>query len=278
MYVFRSFGVVARAWKSVLPLSIRPVLWVPFLLAAAVEFLVLGLFVAFHQPGIQWIGVPLVRALGGDTATQYPMLFVKLPLLYSRSMLVVGVCLVSLATGAATLLFARRFGLADAGSVVQQVRRRAPALVLTAAVSSLAVFGLSTLPRFVPHDLLLGSSMVRWGMRGGLLLCIILVVSLLVYATPWVILEGLHPLRALRDSVLVTARTFLPTVLLVGIPLVLLYPLNYLAQRVDLIVVKLRPEGVAGVLAAHIVLETLLSFLLVGGATRLFMWRVEAAR
>jgi hypothetical protein len=278
MSLFRSLGIVARAWRSVLPALARPGLWWPFLAIAAVQGTVLALLVGFHQPPLQFLGVPLVRLLGGDVALHYPAFFLRLPLMYSRADMVMSVLVTSLGYGAATLLFARRFGFEPGETAARAALRRAPALFLVTATTVLALWGLGKIVETVPRDLLLGSRIVRWGTRGGLLCGDILIQSLLAYASAWVMLQGHRAFSAVRDSVRVTVRTFLPTVLLVAIPILLLYPLNYLAQRADLVVLKLRPEGIVGVLAAYIASVVLLGFLLVGAVTRLFLWRLDTTR
>ena len=61
-------------------------------------------------------------------------------------------------------------------------------------------------------------------------------------------------------------------------PFLFLYPLAYAAERVDIFVTRLQPETVAVLLAARIVGELVLGFLLVAAVTRLFLWRLEAAQ
>src|SRR5262245_48187739 len=243
MNLFRSLGIVARAWRSVLPALARPALWWPFLMIAAVEGAVLSLLVGFHQPPVQFLGIPLVRLLGGEVALHYPDFFLRLPLMYARADMVMSVIVTSLGYGAATLLFARRFGFEPGETAGRAALRRAPALFLVTAITVAGLWGLGRIGEAVARDLLLNSRIVRWGTRAGLLCGDILIQSLMAYASAWVMLQGHRALPALRDSVRVTVRTFLPTVLLVAIPILLLYPLNYLAQRADLVVLKLRPEG-----------------------------------
>jgi hypothetical protein len=111
-----------------------------------------------------------------------------------------------------------------------------------------------------------------------LLFLFVVVQSFLVYATAWIVLRGHKVLPAMRDSIRVTARTFVPTFLIVAIPVLILFPLDYLAGRTDLYATKLNPEMTAGILGLRIVIQTLFSFLLVGAVTRLFLWRMESAR
>ena len=140
------------------------------------------------------------------------------------------------------------------------------------------LFVITALGNLVPKDLVLQNATVRWGLRGVTLLLFILVQSLVVYTTAWVVLIGHKIGPAFRDSIRVTLRTFLPTALVVALPAVLLFPLSYIGSRTDLIASKFRPEVIVGVLCAQLVVEILATFLLVGAITRLFLWRTEAAR
>ncbi len=122
------------------------------------------------------------------------------------------------------------------------------------------------------------SRAARWGIRGGTIIFFVLVQSFMAYSTAWIVLMGHKIWPAIRDSLRVTMRTFLPTLIAVGIPAILLFPFSYVLGRVDLIVTRLRPEVLAGIIGAQIFVELIISFFLVGAITRLFLWRMEAAR
>lgn len=278
MSPLRSLGVAGHAYRSAIPLVTRPTYWLPFLVLAAVQFAVLALLVGFHRPGISTVGVPLVQLLGGERATHYPLMFLFLPSMYSKAILVVAVLLASLMVAVATLFFARALGFDFAGSAWRNALRRAPTLILAALVPALVIYGLGKLFALVPSDLFLGNGKVRWGVRAGMLGSIVLLESFMAYTAAWIVLEGHKLLPALRDSIRVTLRTFLPTLLVVGIPLALLYPLSFLSQKTDLFMGKLRPETMVAILSARIVGELVLGFLLAGAVTRLFLWRMEATR
>lgn len=278
MNLFRSLGVAGRAYRSILSFIPRGSYWIPFLVLAAVQFADLGLLVSFHRPGLSGLGVPLVEFLGGERATHYPFLYLFLPGMYSKTILVLAVLVASLMTAVATLYFAQALGLRVESGAWRGAFRRALPLIVVAVVPAALIYGLGQLTGLVPGDLVLQNAKVRWGLRGGLLLCIVVLQSFLAYTTAWIVLEGHKVLPALRDSIRVAARTFLPTLIVVAIPVALLYPLGYLSQRVDLFVGKLRPETVALFISARIVGEILFGFLLVGAITRLFLWRLEASR
>jgi len=99
----------------------------------------------------------------------------------------------------------------------------------------------------------------------------------LIYAAAWVLLRNEHAFKAVADSCRLTLATFVPTVVLVGLPAVLMYPLSFLDSRGDLFVTKFRPEAVTGLMLVQIVLELLFGFLLVGATTRIFIYQTEEA-
>lgn len=232
----------------------------------------------FHHRAILPIGLPLIKLLGGEAATHYPILFYALPTMFSRANLVVDVLIASIAGGAATVLFARASGFADTHKAWGWAWRCAPTLIPMNILVMGLLFGVAALGRLVPRELVLQNAMVRWGIRGGTMLLFIVIQSFFVYTTAWVVLMGHKIGPAFRDSFRVTLRTFLPTLLVVALPALLLFPISYAGSRVDVIASKFRPEVVVGVLGAQIALEILATFLLVGAATRLFLWRTEAAR
>jgi hypothetical protein len=222
--------------------------------------------------------VPVVQAVGGEASTHYPTFFFYLPLIVSRVSLVFAVFVTSIAVAAATLLFADAFGHRSGRKPWGYSARRYPTLLVVAAILAATVFGVSQLSTLVPHDLFQGNRYIRWGTRGGLLFLFIVVQSFLVYTTAWIVLRGHKGVPAIRDSIRVTSRTLVPTFIIVAIPVIFLFPLDYLAGRADLFATKLNPEMTAGIIGLRIVVQMFFSFLLVGAITRLFLWRMESAR
>lgn len=276
--LFRSLALAGWGWRSSLSQASRVSVWFPFLIIAAAQVLVLWFLVSFHQRWALPLSLPIVKWTGGEAATHYPDFFYLLPVMYARAMLVVVVFVASIATGAATVLFARSFGHETRESAWQCATRHAPKLITIAIISTLLFIGVSTLLAQVPSKLILENRMVRWSTRGAVLLGALLVESFFAYATAWIVLERAGLWTAIRDSFRVTAKTLLPTLLLVGVPVLLLYPFGYLSERVDIFATKVAPETLAGLLLTRIGFEFVLSFLLVGAITRLFVWRMEGAR
>ncbi len=274
----QSLSVVAWAWRGVAAMALRPAIWLPFLLVGCVQAAALLLVVSFHQPVLVPIGVPLVKLLAGDLATHYPILYFALPTIYFRMNLAISVLIASIAGGAATLLFARAFGLAGEHGAWSRAWRRAPALIITSLLVVALWFGISALGQLVPQEVQQRSFAARWGTRGGTLFLSVVVQCFLIYTTAWIVLMGHKIWPAIRDSVRVSARTLLPTFLAVAVPTLLLFPFSYAGGRADFIASKFKPEMVGGLLAATVVAEVIVTFLLVGTVTRLFVWRMEGSR
>ena len=276
--LFRSLGVAGWAWRSTLSVSPRIKIWLSFLLVAACQFVALWWLLSFHLPEFLPITLPIMRLFGGDAVTHYPAFFFFLPHIFSRLSLVIAVLVASMAVGVATLYFAHEFGHHRDQSPWKAAARRYPALLVLTGILAVALLAISELRGLIPTDLLRESLLARWIARGGMLLLFVLAQSFFAYGTAWVVLRDNSAFAAIRNSVLVTARIFLPTLIVVALPALLLFPLTYLAGRVDLFVTKLRPETVVAILTARVVAEVFLSFLVVGAITRLFLWRAETAR
>jgi hypothetical protein len=274
----QSLRVASWAWRSVFSMMLRPIVWGPLVVVTAVQFAVLAIVVSFHQPLVLPIGLPLVRLLGGDVSTHYPVFYYALPTIFSRANLVIGSLVASVAGGTATLLFAHYWGLGDAKEAWRRAFRSAPTLIpLTLLVIGM-LYGIGALVRLVPQEAMLSKPAVRWGTRGGMLLAFVLVQSFLGYSTAWVVLMGHKLLPAIRDSLKVAGITLLPTLMVVALPTVITFPLSYVTSRIDLIAQKLRPETTLALVSAQIVVELFATFLLAGALTRLFVWRMEAKR
>jgi len=270
--------VAVWAWRSAVALFPRPRIWLPFLLVGSVQAAALLLIVSFYHLALLQLGQPLTRLLGGQAAIHYPILYYALPTMFNRLNLVIDALIASIAGGAATLLFARAFGLGQEQKPWKRAIRHASTLVPATLVAMALVLGLGALATLVPKELTAQSFTIRWGIRGATFLVFTLVQGLLIYATAWIVLMGHGLWPAIRDSVRVALRTFLPTMIVVGLSGVMLFPFQYAGSRADFVASKLRPEMVGSLLALQIVFQVLVTFLLVGAITRLFLWRAEAAR
>ncbi len=275
MNLVRALGTAGWAVRSALSQASRGPLWLPFLLVAAIQTASLMLLMAYGRGA----PVPLVgtaaRAVGGEAGTHFPFFYAVVPVLLARWNLILSACLFTWATAVAVLLFAGRWGRGLSGSPWRAAARRYPALLAIGcftALLSLVIFWIGNLAG--PETLAVNRNL-RWGTRFAMMAVFIAAQSLFVYAILWVVLERRGWARALGDSIRLALRTAFPTLLVVGIPVLLLYPIDYLSGRADLFLTRLRPDLIGTILLVKIVLEAVLGFVLVGAITRLFLWRLE---
>ena len=277
MNLFRAAGMVVWAVRSAAACALRGRIWLPFLAIAGIQAVTLAMVLNFHWGILSPFVVPLITGFAGPAATHYPNFYLSLPVIFSRVSLILSVLVTCMLVGASIVLFAQAFGRVEYMSPWKTARKRYPALVIATAILAVCLFGVPYLSLLIPRDAMLGNGMVRWGVRGVLLLFSILVQSFLIYAAAWILLRNERALKAVADSFRITRSTFLPTFVLVALPAVLLYPLSFLDSRADLFVTKFRPEAVTGLILLQIVLEILFGFLLVGATTRIFIYQTEEA-
>ena len=272
MNVVTSIGLAGWAFRTVVASAFRAKLWIPFGVLGLVQLASLALLVSFYEPAVSWLTVPLIRWVGGETATHYPYFYAVLPAVFARWSLVVGVLLASLTTGAATVAFAHRFGAGE-GRAWRSAGRRYPALVSVGLLGAAIGYLLYLAGSSIPNEVLWSSRAIRWGARLGSLAFFVLGQCFIVYATAAIVIEGRGLLAALRQAAGLFLALSLATLVVVGVPVFLNYPLDYLGERSDWFLGKFSPELMAGLLAVKILWEMVLSFLLVGAVTRLFVWR-----
>ena len=276
--LFRAVGMAAWSFRSAFACALRGRIWLPFLLIAVIQGLILAALLNWYRPALSWLAVPVLESLGGKGAVRYPVFFLALPSIYSQVVLIVTVVLTCVMVGAAMILFAQAYGTGQGKPAWATAWRRYPALVAVTGVLAALLFGASYLRLLVPNQAFLENPMLRWGTRGGLLLISVLIQTFLAYAALWILLRGRGILGSLRESIRLAGSTLVSTFLVIGIPALLLYPLNFIASRGDLFVTKFRPETVTALIVLQIGLEILLGFLIVGAVTRIFLYQTEEAR
>jgi len=275
--LFRSVGMAVWAWRSTVPCFKRAAIWIPFLVIAFSQVLALLALMAFHNPVLSPVVTPVVTGLAGDDATHYPMFFMALPYVFSRVALVLSVVLTSLAVGAATLSFAGIFRGQEARGVWSTAGKHYPALVTFSAILVGIIYLVTLVPEALPTRFVQGSPLFRLGLQGALLVTIAVIQTFLAYGTAWIVLRGASALGAFRDSIRFSAGTFIATFLVLLLPLLLVFAIDLAAGQGDWIAEKFRPETVVLILGIKIVAEILISILLVGSFTRIFLFRTEEA-
>jgi hypothetical protein len=277
MNLFRAAGMVVWAVRSAFACALRGRIWLPFLVIAGIQAVMLAILLNFHRGILSPLVVPVIKGFAGPAATHYPNFYLALPIVFSRLSLVLSVLVTCLMVGASIVLFAQAFGRVPYMEAWKIARKHYLALVVATAILAACLFAVPYVSLLVPRDLMMTNGMARWGVRGLLLLLSILVQSFMIYAAAWILLRNERPLKAVADSFRLARSTFLATFVIVALPALLLYPLSFLDSRGDLFVTKFRPEALTGLILIQIFLELLVGFVLVGATTRIFIYQTEEA-
>lgn len=269
---------LALAWQALaqtVRLLGRPTLWAPALVLGACELAVIGCLWWFAHPALSWAAAPLLRAVAGEQALHYPNLFRLLPDLYARADLVLGSLLAPVLIGAATLLFAARFqGRTVAlGDSLGRAGRRAGSLILVNLPLNLLLLALSYgLPWWLAlrGSAGLARSLMPIAILGGA----VVLQALFLYVNALVMLEGRGPLGTLAALPRSWSRGFWAAFALGGVMMLPLLPLQWVAERANVLVDRGAPELVGWLAVVQVLVALLTWFVLTGAATLVFLGAV----
>ncbi len=248
-------------------------LWVPWLALGVVQALVLLALVSFARPWLAWALAPLVRAGAGEAALHYPDFFRALPGLYERTDLVVTALVGAVLTGWSVALFAGcwRGGSPGAGVAWAEVAPRALTLVLVQLPFNVLAFALSSA---LGHLLEGRAGMtLRAGQVAGLGAMVVL-QALFLYLPALVVLERRSLAAAFAALPRTWSRGFWAGLLVGAAALLPLLPLDALGGRIGLIVGRGTPELAAALVALNLLVGLVVSFLLAGSSTLVYLGSV----
>ena len=273
MNALEQLALAAQALGHTLRAARRGRLWLPWLALGVAQAAGLLALVSFAHPLLAWALAPLVRALAGEPALHYPDFYRTLPFLYSRVDLVTGSILGAIATGWSTRLFAALWRR-QAGGVGEAWRDAAPH-ALTLVLGQLPFQLLVLLVTTVIEHLVAGQAgLVR---RVGYLVAlggVALLQALFLYFPALVVLGGRGLWPALAGLPRTWARGLWAALLLAVGALLPLLPLDALGQRSDLLVDRGAPELVAVLTATQLAVGLVVSFVLAGASTLVYLGAV----
>jgi len=275
--LFRSLGMVVWAVRSTVPCSTRATIWIPFLIIGLLQVACLGLLLSFHQSALLPLTAPVIHSVVGDAGLHYPTFFLTLPYVFSRVSLVLSI-VTSIAVAVATIMFAGVFRGQDWRAPWRTSWKRYPALIVTTALLAVLLYLVSKAMGLVPVHAQATSTLARWGTRAVMVFAFVIIQTFLIYTTAWIVLRGASAVASVGRSIRVAWNTFLTTLILVTVPVLLVFPLDYATGRTDWMIGKFRPELVTWILMVEILVELVLGFILVGATTRIFIYQVEETR
>jgi len=240
----------------------------PFIIFAAIQFLVLVCLALFHVPPIATLMVPVVQLLGGGEALHYPMHLILLPRMYHLVYLPLAVLAGFGLFGWAVTLMVEHHERANVEIDRRQrrpVKSLLPSLIALGVVYVVCVTGFQLLLSSLSG--VITSPKIASVVSIGGIAVVVVIQSLIVYSVYFLVVRTTNPVEALVASIDFCRRHFGLTVLIVLTVFLIHFPIDYLVQRADRVVLKFNPELVFVLLAAGIVVEIVTSYFLFAATT-----------
>jgi hypothetical protein len=230
------------------------VIFIPFLIFTFIELVILFLFyLSPRMPFIVVLGPP-IKAFFGEKFLHYPYNFVLLPKLEGLSRNILSVIVGSLMTAMAVSIIGNAYYKKSIKliNVFKVSLRRYFALFFIVLIISLFIYGALKVSAWglvryftAGHKTLLFMKPALWLgpiLTGIGVLISIIIQACFVYAIPLLMINKEKTFKALVQSVVIFFRFFLPTLILVAIPMLAYVPIIILQYNTLFIIDKFFPE------------------------------------
>jgi hypothetical protein len=207
----------------------------------------------------------------------YPMDHLLMPIVMNRVSLVLDVFVHVVFQCAAMFMFAEAFvGRAPLlRPAFRETWVRYPRLVGVSLIFSVLLFAAVLLPGYLARAVSMGIPGIA--VTGASIVLGLIVQALLIFATPFVLFSSRSVVRAVRDSVVVSVRSFASSILLVTLPFLLTLPMLYIESKTPAIVRRLSPDMLVHVQISAELVHWISTFLLMGALTSVFVRRVQSS-
>lgn len=247
----------------------NPAVFIPFIIFAALE--AIGLIFIYFAPRmpLKLIFGPPIRTLWDEKFLHYPANFLLMPKLISLSRMGLSIIAGSLLTGIAVALVfelynKRKIRLEASLKLVSKkyIYLFLAVLIYTVLfyIASKAItIGLSKY--FIAgHAKLLFLNARAW--LGPILICFSFIIAILIqaafiYVIPILIIENKKLTKAIAGSFALFKKLFIPTIILVGLPMLIYIPIIVLNGNTVLLITKLFPEIIVFVSFLGIIVNSL---------------------
>lgn len=263
------------AWRMTFGLfKQNPSILVPFLLVGLVDVILLFIVYLAPQPPLSAILGPPIKVFWGERFLHYPFNLLLVPRLFDLAHIVSTALIGVLMTGAVVMMLKEshngikpNLGL----SLSKSLRVYLKLLVIWLVMFSLVSVVFKVLPAIF-HFKQRAASLIVFG--AGFLISI-LIQAIFTYAIPAVIIEEKKIWPAIKRSVSFCQRAFLPTLVLVGLPMLMYIPMLILKVKLPLLMSKVFPEAVLIFIGLGIVISAIMDCLITSSTTVLFLNKKE---
>jgi len=257
-----------KLWEEAVLMLRSPSVLAPFIIFAALQFLILVCLGLFSVPPLSTVMVPVVERLGGEEALHYPMHLVLLPGLYQQLYIPLAIVIGFVLFGWGVSLMIdhlERSGVDVPRHRHRRIRSLAPSMVVVGFLFVAALTAIQLATSAVSSAL--GNPSIGRLVSFGGLAVVVVFQSLTIYSLYFVITRTRNPIAAVVESVRFGRSNIILTAMLVATVLTIHYPVDYLTQQADRVVLKFSPELVFLLLAVGVVLEIVTNFFLFASTT-----------
>ncbi len=237
-------------------------LWLPFLVVALLQVIVLFILVSFFSPLLAWILVPVLKGAYGEAVLHYPNFYLFLPAVFNRANIIAGLLLGVVLDGAAALMFCDHFSgnrISFLGGLRAALSKYWRLFVL--GLLGLPVILVMRIPFLLLGDVVTESPRRELALEVGCMILGVTYAGIFAYAVPGVIWRGKKTLAAIADSWRIFVGNFFSTFLFISIPLAISFPVNMLKRQGSVLITKFNPEIVIWLAVLGVFVSIFVSFL-----------------
>lgn len=262
--------LIKKAYNtSIKSLKNSPALFIPFIIFAILEVIVLVIIYLAPRMPLRLILGPVISTFWGERFLHYPVNFLLLPKIASLSRMGLAVIFSSLLSGVAVaLVFAVynkkqiKFKEAFKSALIKYASLFILVLIFTLLFYFLVKLIIIVLVKYfmAGHSRLLFLGPGIW--MGPILSAInfmlaLLIQSAFVYAIPLLIIEKQKLIKAVIGSFVLFKKLFIPTLILVGLPMLVYIPIIILNSKTAFLIDKVFPEFILLVSFLSIIISSL---------------------
>ncbi len=257
-------------------------LFIPFIIFSILELLALiFIYISPRMPFVIVLGPP-IKAFFGERFLHYPMNFVLIPKLASNIRTILSILVGSYLSAVAVQVISNLYEKKTVRmiNVFKASFKKYAAFFLVVFIITILFQGALQLPSvglrkyfLTGHKTLLFLKPSMW--FGPLLTGISFVISVLIqacfaYVIPVLVIEKVNPFKALLGSCGLFFKSFFPTIMLVGIPMLAYVPIIILQYNTLFIINKFYPELVLFVAFLNVLITSLFVDVLITVSTTLY--------
>ncbi len=270
-------SLVKKSYKTTIEsLKDHPSIFFPFIIFAIFEFLALMLIYLAPRMPLKIIFGPPIRTFWGEIFLHYPANFLLIPKLTNLARMGLSILLGSVLTGmAVTLIYdiytKKKVSLDTAflTAVKKYLSLFTVVFLLTALFYFIEKFLTISLIKYfrAGHIKLLFLNKGLW--LGPILICLnslmaIIIQAAFIYAIPILMIEKEKTFKAIIRSFVLFKKLAVPTIILVGLPMLFYIPILVLSYNSAFLIDKIFPEFVIlvsflGILISSLVIDILVT-------------------